>query len=255
MNRTQIIARTWLRLFCLVVSLTLLSCENNHPYQTIGYVEANFIYLSAPFGGYLQQLTVNVGDLVQKGQLILKLNGSPQQEEVRGASAKWRAAKDNLDEIKRKDNKSSQHKIDAMQEEVNAASANLSSVQWAYNTKSITAPEVGVVSDIFFARGEYVPPSSPIVSLFVASKMRVIFYVPEINLNKIKINKQIVLSVFGKQYQAKIISIGKKAEFTPEAMFSEQNRHKLVYKITVEVPKDLQNILNAGQPVDIDYAS
>ncbi len=117
----------------------------------------------------------------------------------------------------------------------------------------MTAPYAGTIADIYYQQGEYVPPQHPILGLFVPSKMRIVFYVPETNLNKIKINKQIDVLLADTHYPITIITIAKKAEFTPEEMFSEKNRNKLVYKITATVPASLQVLLNAGQPVEVDY--
>jgi len=243
----------WKIFFFLCVCITILSCEKNPSYQTTGYVEANYIYLSCPYGGYLQELLIDYGQSVQKGQLILKLNPEPQQEQVTAAQAKWRAAQDNFAELKKNKQYVSQHKIDAMQEEVIAALANLKTIEWTYAIKSVTAPFAGTIADIYFQQGEYVPPLHPIASLFVPSKMRIVFYVPETNLNKVKVHKQIYVLLANRRYPTTIIIIAKKAEFTAQEIFSEENRNKLVYKITAEVPVSLQSLLNAGQPVDINY--
>src|SRR5579862_9066233 len=111
-------------LYLLCICISLSNCANNHPYQTTGYVDSNYIYLSSPYGGYLQELVIDYGQSVKKGQLILKLNAEPQQQQVAEAQAKWRAAKDNLAEAQQNKQYISQHKIDAMQEEVAAALAN-----------------------------------------------------------------------------------------------------------------------------------
>lgn len=86
------------------------------------------------------------------------------------------------------------------------------------------------------------------------SQIRVIFYVSEKNLDKIKLKKKISVLVNNKKYPVKITYISHQAEYTPDAFFSEQNSYKLVYKIKANVTSDsLRELLNIGQPVEVDY--
>lgn len=121
------------------------------------------------------------------------------------------------------------------------------------NQKILTAPARAKVIDIMYQLEELVPPNHPIVSLLIPSNMKIIFYVPEVNLYKVKLNKKIVILISDSKFYAKIIYIGNQAEYTPDNIFSENNRYRLVYKIKAELPTELQDILKEGQPVDINY--
>lgn len=237
----------------LLISPLLPGCEKQASFQTTGFVDDHLMYLSSPYGGYLDDLLVTEGEVIHKGQLLLKLNGEPEQQELAKAQSEWRAANKNLDELKKNKGMVSQNKIDAQKDLVSAALSTVKLTQWAYDVKHITAPEAGTIADIFFQQGEYVPPLQPVVTLLATNHMRIIFYVPEAKLSSIHLDKPITIIFADNRYSTKVISIAKQAEYTPDAMFSERNRHNLVFKIIAEVPKDLQNTLHGGQPVDIDY--
>ena len=121
------------------------------------------------------------------------------------------------------------------------------------NQESMTAPAYSKIVDVLFQTEEYIPPGVPIMSLLIPSRMKIVFYVPEKNLHLIKIHKKIFVLLNNKKYTTKITYIANQAEFTPDNIFSEKNRYKIVYKIKTEVTPILRNLLKAGQPVDIDY--
>ncbi|KTD46479.1 HlyD family efflux transporter periplasmic adaptor subunit [Legionella quateirensis] len=120
--------------------------------------------------------------------------------------------------------------------------------------KPIKAPATATVHEIFYQIDEFVPPNHPIVSLLLPSQMRIIFYVPEANLNKIKLGKQVSVLIKNQKYPVKITYIANQAEYTPDVLFSEENSHKLVYKVKADVKTSkLRNELKIGQPVEVDY--
>lgn len=120
--------------------------------------------------------------------------------------------------------------------------------------KSIKAPAIATVNELFYQLDEFVPPNHPIVSLSLPSQMRIIFYVPENHLNKIRLGKQVSILIANQKYPVQITYIANQAEYTPDALFSEQNNHKSVYKVKADVVSSkLQYQLKIGQPVEVDY--
>ncbi len=76
--------------FKIVVFLLIILLDgcgrDEHP-QFNGYVEGENIYLASPFYGVLEQLAVFRGQPVKKGQLLFKLDTSPQDINLRQAQA------------------------------------------------------------------------------------------------------------------------------------------------------------------------
>lgn len=121
------------------------------------------------------------------------------------------------------------------------------------NQSALTAPAAAQIVEFFYQKDEYVPPASPIMSLFIPAKMKIVFYVPEQNLNQISIGKEITVKALNNQFKAKINYIGKQAEYTPDALFSGTNRYKLIYKVKANIPDQQIKLIKIGQPVDINY--
>jgi len=61
-----------LRLPVLIV-VTFAACSPNHPDQFQGYVEGEFVYVSAALPGTLEQLGVSRGQQVQVGELLFSI--------------------------------------------------------------------------------------------------------------------------------------------------------------------------------------
>lgn len=241
------------KLLFILITSCLASCQESKPYQTTGYVSANLIYLSSPLGGYLDQLSVKEGDSVKKNDLIYKLNDQPEIETLSASRAKWRAAKANLAEIKRLKPQTSQNQLNVAKEKVSASLANVNAAEWGVDTKTMRAPAGGILSEIYYQPGEFVLPMHPVASLFVPNKMKIVFYVPENHLRLIKLHQPIKIVVANKDYVTHIINISQNAEFTPEIMFSETNKHQMIFKVTAQVTPELRTVLKAGQPVDVNY--
>lgn len=120
--------------------------------------------------------------------------------------------------------------------------------------EAIKTPDDSTVVDIYYQHNEFVPPNMPIISLELPSQKKVIFYVPENHLNRLKLGKKIALFLNDKKYYVKITFIAHEAEYTPDAFFNEKNRNKLVYRVKANITDSkLQELLKVGQPVEVNY--
>lgn len=119
---------------------------------------------------------------------------------------------------------------------------------------SINAPADSTVMEVLYQREEYVLPNDSIVSLSLPKNLRIIFYVPEQDLQKVSLGKEIDILIDQRKYKAKISYISVQAEYTPDSLFNDKNRYQLVYKIkAVAHTPILKKILKIGQPVDVFY--
>ncbi|HAT8180799.1 TPA: HlyD family efflux transporter periplasmic adaptor subunit [Legionella pneumophila] len=118
---------------------------------------------------------------------------------------------------------------------------------------SIKAPADSIMTECYYLKDEYVPPNFPIASLSLPSQMKILFYVPESHLDKIKLGKTVQILLNEKKYLGKVSFISNQAEYTPDALFSEKNRYKLVYKVKADPSYELRGVLKIGQPVEVNY--
>lgn len=135
----------------------------------------------------------------------------------------------------------------------NAASTEIDINAWYLEKKSIASPADGTVFDTFYRQGEYIQSGRPVVSLLVPNDNRVIFYVAEPMLSRIKLGDQVRVTCDGckQSYYAIITFISSQAEFTPPIIFSETERRKFVYRVEAKFSPQNAKEVNPGQPVDV----
>lgn len=119
--------------------------------------------------------------------------------------------------------------------------------------RSLKAPDKGRVTETFYQQKEYVSPGSAIASLLLPDQIYTIFYVPEKYLNRIQLNKVVTIRYRDHDYPAKILFIASEAEYTPDSLYQSENRHKSVFKIKTELPKQLKSMVKVGQSVEVIY--
>lgn len=149
-----------------------------------------------------------------------------------------------------------ENQITAQQAAMAAAEAAVKQAEWALLQKSVRSPVNAQVFDTLFELGEFVGSGQPVVSLLPPEKIKLIFFVPENFLSRVKINSAISINCDScKQgYGAKVNFISPTAEFTPPVIFSKDSRDKLVYRIEAK-PNDIEvaKKLHPGQPVDVTF--
>lgn len=120
MNTFQFSARL---LFAACMSLAALTACNKTDEPTFqGYVEGDFLYLSAPFAGFLATLDVDRGSYVPAGTPVFAVAEEPQRYELSEAEAQVRAAQANLANLREPHR---QQEIDTMEAELKTMRAKL----------------------------------------------------------------------------------------------------------------------------------
>lgn len=85
--------------FLLATSL-IIGCENTHKPHFQGYIEGEYLYLSAPQAGYLQTLTATRGSRVSAGDNLFVIAGEPDSQSLTEAEAKAESARQKLENLK-----------------------------------------------------------------------------------------------------------------------------------------------------------
>lgn len=137
--------------------------------------------------------------------------------------------------------------------QVSASQAALEHSTIRLEQKSQRAPVTGRVQDIYYRVGEWAAPGQPVVSILPAENIKVRFFVPEPVLSELRIGQTVGIHCDGcdTPVPAVIRFISASAEYTPPVLFSEKNRHRLVYMVEAwPQPKDAVR-LHPGLPVDV----
>jgi HlyD family secretion protein len=116
----------WLRCLLPASTVFLCACTDSGPSAYQGYIEGEFLYLSAPQAGYLKSLDALRGSRVAPGQAVFALAGDPDAESLDEALARVDAARERLANLAAPRR---QPEIAALEANVRAAQAGLSLAQ------------------------------------------------------------------------------------------------------------------------------
>ena len=171
-------------------------------------------------------------------------------------SAKYQIAKSQLNSAKqflaKIKNISRPEEISQVRSNYENAKANFELIKKQISDSYITSPINGVIVERFVELGESVNYGSAIIKVSDLSNVKLVVYVNEENLGKVKLgqNAEIKTDTYkDKIYKGKVIYISPEAEFTPKNIQTKDERTKLVFAVKIEI-KNPDNELKAGMPAD-----
>ena len=269
-----------MRRVALLLALLLGACEQKTDNAWLGYGEGDYAFVSAPQAGWLTNLAVERGHEVHRGDVLFTLDNTEQQASHDQAEASLDQAKASLvqeeanlkytrDELARQDRlmraqagtqqaldqaqnnaRQSMARIAQLQAQIGQMEASLSGAAYNLSQRRIVALTEGPVEDIYYRPGEYVPASTPVVSILPPANIYVRFFVPETRLAEVHLGQKVRVSCDGcKPMEATVTFIASQEEYTPPVIFSVGNREKLVFKVEARAPGGVP--IHPGQPVDV----
>jgi len=142
--------------------------------------------------------------------------------------------------------------IAAAARDADAARAQLAQAQWRVDQKAQTVPAAGLVTDVAYRVGEFVPAGAPIVTVLPPANVKARFFVREARLGAIKLGQRATIACDGcaGPVKAHISFISPEAEFTSPLIYSNENRANLVFMVEA-LPEPGQAPLHPGQPLTV----
>ena len=264
----------------LVFALLLTACSQKEDNAWLGYGEGDYAFVSAPQPGWVTALAVERGDTVHRGDLLFTLDATEQQasrdqaeDSLNQAKAALAQEEANLKymqtELARQNRlmqahagtqqaldqaennaKQSAARIAQLQSQIGQMEASLSGAAYNLSQRRIVALTGGPVEDIYFRPGEYVPSSTPVISILPPANVYVRFFVPETQLASVHVGQKVDITCDGcRPMEATVTFIASQEEYTPPVIFSVGNREKLVFKVEARAEGGLP--VHPGQPVDV----
>ena len=225
--------------------------QNNAGYQ--GWVEADLIFVSPDEAGRVTRLSVREGDTVTAGAPLYALDDDLQKADLNQQMATLANAQQTFDRAQAlsKTGSGTQANYDAALSALRIAEARVNTSQTRLARRSANAPVTGTVHQIYFREGEMVQQQRPVLSILPPGNMKVRFFVSETELAKLAIGQDVRVSCDGcaADLTAKIYYIATTAEYTPPVIYSQEERHKLVYLVQARPNKP--DLLRVGQPVSV----
>jgi len=234
-----------------------------------GYGEGELVYVAAPIGGQLQDLSVQRGDEATKGAPLFSLEREQERAARAEAEENLRESRSHMDMaqidfdrakglrekrvIAPQDYDNAQQTLLASQHTVAARQQALDQADWRFTQKAQAAPATGLVYDTYYRPGEWVPAGTPVLALLPPEYMKVRFFVPEGDLGRFPIGTPVRIDMDGRKdsLSAKVTFVSPKAEYTLPIIYSRENRDKLVFLVEASVNPEVAAKLHPGAPVAV----
>lgn len=144
--------------------------------------------ISAELPGMVSEIGFESGRPVKKGEVLVKLDASAEQAQLRSAQADAELAKSEYDRARDLSSRKviSKSELDTAAAKFAAATAAVDNVQSVINKKEIRAPFDGVAGIREVNPGQMVPAGQKLVTLQALDKVFVDFSLPQQDLGKVK---------------------------------------------------------------------
>ena len=162
--------------------------------EAVGTARANEqVEITSKYSDLVDEVYFEDGQLVNKGDVLVKLNSLAEQARVNELTANLSESKAHLQRLTDllSNRATSKSLVDQQIAKTKAIEAQLNSAHARLNETSIQAPFTGVLGFREISRGAFIDAGSIITSLDDLSKIKVDFYLPERLLTHIQIGQRI----------------------------------------------------------------
>lgn len=232
----------------IAVKVNQVGTNGSSPFLAVsGKIQAaNSADLSTRMMGYVNKVHVNVGDKVNKGQLLVSINNTDLQAKkaqvsagITEATAAFNNAQKDYNRFKSLfvNNSASQKEMDDMTANFEMAKARLEAAeqmknevnaQFAYS--NITAPFSGIVTSKTVEEGDMANPGQPLISVETPGSFEVMAMVPETEISQIKQGTNVNVLI-------KSINTNLKGQVTEVSTSSKHTGGQYLVKITLDKTK------------------
>ncbi|MFA7284158.1 MAG: efflux RND transporter periplasmic adaptor subunit [Candidatus Omnitrophota bacterium] len=233
-----------------------------------GNIEGDDVRISFRVEGQIEELLVDEGYVVKKGDLVAKLKTDELtriRDEAAGAlkAAEYQYQLAKID-YQRAENlliagatttqnrDQARTKMDSLNSEIQKLQASLDLAETRLGFANLVSPLNGFILVKSSLSGEVVQVGTPVFTCVDLNDIWVTGYINEKDLGRVKLNQDAVVttdSYPGKTYKAKLSYISGQAEFTPKYIQTTEERVKYVYRVKVRVDNSSLD-LKPGMPAD-----
>lgn len=134
-----------------------------------------------------------------------------------------------------------------------ALAADVAQARWLKDQRQRTAPAQGVVYDVLYRPGEWVPAGAPVVALLPDGAVKLRGFVPQARLSQVALGQRVAIRCDGcpADLVARVTFVSPQAEYTPPVIYSNESRSKLVFMIEARPEGAAAAQLKPGQPVQL----
>ncbi len=197
-----------------LVTAPVVGQRGGELYVAEGSVEAvRQSVISPQVAGRITQLTVKAGDMVQKGQLLVRIDAQAAAQQANASQAQVESAQAQLNVATREFERQqqlfgkqyiSQAALDQAEAQFKATAASVRgsvAQAGAANTQTsffaIAAPFSGMVAEVPSELGDMAMPGKPLLTVFDPSAMRVVANLPQSKLAQLQAKSEVRLHIPG----------------------------------------------------------
>lgn len=225
-----------------VVLLSLFALNGRFLYA--GTLEVTKVDLSSRLAAAIDQITVQEGDRVNKGQILItfacedfkiaaRLAELNYQRNIKLLKPGW-TTEETIDQLK------------TQMEEANTL------VNWC----TLTSPIDGKVLSRVHEPGEWMSPGTKILTLANIQDIWAYIYVPQPLVAKLSLGmklKGIIPELNNQVFEGTIIKINDEAEFTPKNVQTRTERERLIYGVKVSFSaSNTAELLKPGMTIEVE---
>ncbi len=192
--------------------------------------------LTAQTSGRVMEMRVDAGQIVKKGDLLVRIDAREASEVAASASAQYINAKANYERMKnlQKQNFISAAALDKAKADFEAAQASRGQAGVSVGYASVTAPISGVVAQRLIEQGETAAPGRPLLMIFDPNGLRVTASIPQYQLAQMRGVKQAKVEFpdLGQWVDAKAVTLLPTADAATH-----------VSQVRVSLPADLKDVV------------
>lgn len=168
-----------------------------------GWRDAN---LASALGGYVEQVRVDGGDMVQKGQVLVSVDRALHSAGYAQAEAQRDLARSEHARLVKLGDGVSESQLDQAATQAKVAEATLAQAGVRLRRASIIAPFDGVVSGVGVSVGEVAGPGAPVVRLVQLDPARVVAAVSDRDIGALEAGMpvQVTAAALGEQLQGTV---------------------------------------------------
>ena len=166
--------------------------------EAIGFIEPNQgLDISNETAGKVDKIAFESGHMVKTGDLLLSLDASVEQANLKASQGRMPATKANLDRMRSLYAKGTVSKgnLDSAEADYLQLAGQIESLQATINRMNIRAPFSGQVGIRNVYLGQYLQAGSDIVRLEDTSVMKIRFTIPQTEISKLKIGQTLHIFV------------------------------------------------------------
>lgn len=181
-----------------------------------------------------------------------KVDGQARDFDIATAKAQIQQAQAALDALKIGPR---QQQLDAAKAQIASAQAVVQGIEVQLKKSVITAPLDGVLLTRNIEQGEMASPGAAAFTIGRLDNLELVVYLAEEKFALVKQGQAANVHVDaypGREFNATVLRIADKAEFTPRNVSTADGRKDTVYAVTLSIANP-DNALKAGMPADVTF--